>query len=171
MPKITGFFAVPELLLDALLKDLDKQSREILLDGTTEWVRTVSAIVPNWSGMSRASLQPIAEKVGVSLFASPVGGAPNRVAEGRAKGEATLHPIDTGGRDFRYFFQWRSTVFHYVYNEFNNANLVGFHLRNPGPYHSMRQAEQSFFRTVNPRLRAIQFNVGAHIKVVRKQIR
>jgi len=170
MPKITGSVAIVRLALDALLKDIDNQCRDILLAGTTEWVRTVVAIVPNWSGMSRASLRPIADKVGVSLFASPVASAPNRVAEGEAKGEATLHPIDTGRRDFRYFFEWRSSVFHFVYNEFNDANLVGFHLRNPGPYHSMRQAEQSFFRTVNPRLRNLQIRLGAHVRVIRRRI-
>jgi hypothetical protein len=108
--------------------------------------------------------------VGVALFAGPVGDAPDRVAEGRVRGEAFLHPPDLGGRDFKYFFQWRSSVFHYVYNEFHNANLVGFHLRNPGPYHSVRQAEQSFFFTVNPRLRRLQIDVGPHIRVVRKRI-
>jgi hypothetical protein len=165
MPKITGSIAELVLNLDGVLKDLDRQLSEILRDGATEWVRTVAAIVPNWSGMSRASLQPLADLVGVSVFASPVAGAPNRVAEGRAA--AIPQPRLVFNDKGQYFFEWHSQVFHFVYNENNNANLVGFHLRNPGPYESMAQAEQSFFRTVNPRLRQVQIDLDSNIKVIR----
>lgn len=164
MPKLTGTLNLVELDLAAALRDLDKQCTQILIDGTTEWVRTVAAIVPNWSGMSRASLKPIADLVGVPLFAGPVSGAPDRVAEGTASGSAKLTLGDNG----EYSFEWKSTVFHFVYNESHNANLVGFRLRNPGPYQSQKQAAESFFRTVNPRLRQIQGIVGQNIKVIRK---
>jgi hypothetical protein len=169
MPKLTSDIAELVLDLDGVLKELDRQCTEILIAGTVEWVRTVAAIVPNWSGMSRASLQPIADLVGVPVFASPVTGAPNRVAEGRQS--ALPQPRLVLGQNGQYFFEWHSAVFHFIYNENNNANLVGFHLRNPGPYHSMQQAEQSFFRTVNPRLRQIQLDLGSKIKVIRHQFR
>ena len=172
MPKMTGSFALVSLALDSLLTDLDNQCRDVLVDGVKEWVRSVAGIVPNWSGMSRASLQPIADKVGISIFASPVRpDVPNRVAEGRASGSATLHPLDDNQRDFKYFFDWKSTVFHYVYNESHNANTAGFNLIHPGPYHSMRQAEIAFFGRVTPQLRKIQIRVGANIRVTRRIIR
>lgn len=166
MPKITASFAELKFDVRAAERALDKQCKDILIEGTREWVRTVAAIVPNWSGMSRASLKPIADLVDVPLFASNVAGAPNRVARGESLGEAKLET-----RNFRYFFFWRSRVFHFVYNESNNANAIGFRLRNPGPYHSMRQAQQSFFRTVNPALRDLQFAIGPHIRVIRKVVR
>jgi hypothetical protein len=169
---MTGEFKKVQLALDSLLNDLDVQCQQIIMDGARAWVQTVAGIVPNWSGMSRASLQPIADKVGISIFAAPVRpGVPNRVAEGRASGSATLHPQDDGGRDFKYFFEWKSTVFHFVYNESHNANLVGFHLLTPGPYNSMRQAEIAFFRLVTPRLRQVKINLGGNIKVIRRIIR
>ena len=164
MPKITGTLNLVGLDLAAALADLDRQCTAILLLGAREWTRTVVAIVPTWSGMSQASIQPIADLVGVPVFSQPVASAPDRQLDGRARGSATLVLGDGG----EYSFEWKSTVFHFIYNESNNANNVGFHLRNPGPYHSQRQASESFFRTVNPRLRAIQLNLGTHIKVIRK---
>lgn len=156
MPRITANFAIPGLA--DLAKRLEKEFGSILEDGTKAWVEEVKSIVPNWSGMSRASLAPIADKVGVPLF--PLGptesGIPNRVAQGQASGEAKLQK---GPRE--YFFEWKSTVFHFIYNESNNANNVGFRLRNPGPYHSQQRAARAFFGVVIPRLR----KVGSDIKI------
>lgn len=169
MPKLTGNFAALKLDLEGLMRDLDLQFRDILIEGTQEWVRTVSAIVPNWSGMSRASLQPLADLVGVPIFASAVSGAPNRVGEGRSL--AIPEPKIVLGDQGQYYFEWHTQVFHFIYNEFHNANLVGFHLRNPGPYHSMREAERAFFLTVNPQLRAVRPSFDSNIKVIRVQFR
>lgn len=38
-------------------------------------------------------------------------------------------------------FKIKFTVPHFLYNEKHNANLVGFHLRNPGPYYSIPAAK------------------------------
>jgi len=130
-----------------------------------EWVRTVVAILPSWSGQSRASLQPIAELVGVSVPTPLAGGAPDRIAEGRAKGFGDFE-IKHGV----YAFIWRSSVFYFAYNEANNANLVGFHLRVPGPYESQKQASHSFFKTINPLLRNLDFGISRHIHTIREII-
>jgi len=165
MPKITGTLALIELDLAGVLQTLDRQCTDILLDGAKEWTKTVVDIVPTWSGMSQASIQPIADLVGVPVFTSPVSGAPDRAALGRAKGSATLTLGDNG----QYAFEWKSTVFHFIYNESNDANATGFfNLRHPGPYQSQRLASSAFFRVVNPRLRQIQLNLGTHIRVIRK---
>jgi len=165
MPKITGTLALVELDLTGILQDLDRQCTDILLDGAKEWTKTVVDIVPTWSGMSQASIQPIADLVGVPVFTSAVSGAPDRSGQGRARGSASLTLGDGG----QYAFEWKSTVFHFIYNESNDANATGFFsLKKPGPYQSQRQASAAFFRVVNPRLRAIQFNFGRHIRVIRK---
>lgn len=164
MPRMTSDLALLQLDSASLLEALDENLHKILVEGTVEWVRTVAAILPNWSGESRASLKPIADLVNVPIFVTTVPGAPNRQAQGLAAGFAELRTTDG-----IYTFEWRSDVFHLAYNEANNANLVGFHLRNPGPYNSQRQAEQSFFLTINPRLRELQFGIDKFIKVVRKK--
>lgn len=166
MPKFTGEFALLSLDSKALLAALDEKLNEILVQGTREWVRTVAAILPNWSGESRASLKPIADLVDVPIFVTTVAGAPNRQGLGESEGFGRLS--NTGGV---YSFEWRSQVFHLAFNELNNANQVGFHLRNPGPYQSQRQAQQSFFLTVNPLLRRLDPEIGRHLRVIRRIIR
>jgi hypothetical protein len=166
MPKFTGSLALLHLDEATLLAALDEKLRKILIEGTVEWVRTVAAIIPNWSGQSRASLKPIADLVDVPIFVTTVPEAPNRQKEGEALGFGAL--IHEQGI---YAFEWRSNVFYLAYNEANDANLVGFHLHNPGPYESQRQAQQSFFRTINPKLRALDFNISSHVRVIRRIIR
>lgn len=168
MPRLTGRLGLVVLDVSALTASLDKELTQILVEGTVEWVRTVSAIIPNWSGESRASLQKIADLVDVPIFAGAVSGAPDRTQKGFAEGEGDLILNDKG--DGVYAFVWHSNVFHLAFNESNNANQYGFHLRNPGPYHSMRQAQQSFYKTVNPRLRALGFGIDKHLRIVRKVV-
>jgi hypothetical protein len=154
----------------AALSALEDECSDILFEGTTEWVRTVAAILPNWSGMSRASLQPLADLVNVPIFAGSIGGrVPDRTAEGQALGSGTL---DNGKTEkLVFFFSMESQVFHLAFNESHNANDVGFRLRNPGPYNSLRQAQESFFRTVNPRLRDVQFDIARSLSVIRIVVR
>lgn len=165
MAGFTGTIVLLNLDQSALLDALDKKLTEILVKGTTEWVRTVAAIIPNWSGQSRASLKPIADLVGVPIFTSVADGAPDRRAEGEAKGFGKL--ISESGV---YTFAWHSDVFYLAYNEFHDANRVGFHLINPGPYKSQQQAQQSFFKTVNPLLKGLDYGFSQHVHVIRKSL-
>lgn len=167
MAGFTGTIVLLNLDQSALLDALDKKLTEILVKGTTEWVRTVAAIIPNWSGQSRASLKPIADLVGVPIFTSVVDGAPDRRAEGEAKGFGKL--ISESGV---YTFAWRSDVFYLAINEVVNVNLISnrFHLRNPGPYKSQQQAQQSFFKTVNPLLKGLDYGFSQHVHVIRKSL-
>lgn len=162
MPRITGEFVIPGAPKQAI-RDLRNRCKAILRAGTTAWVEEVKAIVPNWSGMSRASLKPIADLVNVPIF--PLGpteaGVPDRVGAGQALGDAKMK---NGPLEF--FFEWRSQVFHFVYNESNNANNVGFRLRNPGPYESQRKAAKAFFEVVNPELRKLGSDIN--IRVIRR---
>jgi hypothetical protein len=166
MPRLTGHLAQLEFNLDAQLKKLDKKAKDVLTHGVSEWVRTVASIVPTWSGMSLASLKPIANLAGVPLFVGVAPTAPDRRSAGEALGEAKLEITKT-----TYAFEWRSRVFHFIYNEFNNANLVGFRLKQPGPYHSMKAAEEAFLRVMNSRLKELKFDVQDDIKINRKDIR
>lgn len=168
MPKFTGSIGLANYNAKAARRALDKELTEILIEGTRAWVRTVAAIIPNWSGESRASLIKIADKVGVPIFVTVAKDAPDRRAQGETKGRGDF---EITGRGVYNFF-WESNVFHLAYNEFNDATLVGFHLKNPGPYHSQRQAKEAFFRTVDAKLRALNADnfVSPFIKVVSKRI-
>jgi len=162
MPRITGEFIIPGASNKAV-KELQAKCKAILRSGTEAWVEEVKSIVPNWSGMSRASLAPIAKLVNVPLF--PLGpteaGIPDRVGVGKALGEARMKY-----GPFEYSFEWKSQVFHFVYNESHNANLIGFRLRNPGPYQSQRKAAKAFFDVVIPQLRTLGSDIN--IRVIRR---
>lgn len=164
--KFEGELNLPGFDLEAAKRALDAECKQILVEGITVWIEEVETIVPNWSGESRASLRAIGNLVGVPVAAYPVRGAPDRVAKGESEGYAKL---ETGG--FKYLFSWKSDVFHLAYNESNNANAVGFHLINPGPYHSQRIAKAAFDSLTTRRLKSLKFKISTYFKVIREVLR
>jgi hypothetical protein len=164
--KLTADLALPIFDLKAAQRGLDEAMKEILIEGIQEWVNTVAMIVPNWSGESRASLRALAGQVGVVVPAFPVAGAPNRVSKGESEGEAKITTDN-----FQYSFSWKSSVFHFIYNESNNANAVGFHLIQPGPYHSMEAANEAFQRLTKQRLNSLKWKPSTYFKILRRIIR
>lgn len=164
--KLTAEISMPSFDLDAAKKALDVECKSILVEGVKAWVNTVESVLPNWSGESRGSLRPIAGLVGIMVFASPVRGAPDRVAFGESEGEAKIN-----NENFQYSFYWQSKCFHLAYNEFNNANAVGFHLINPGPYHSQALATAAFKAVTNQKLRNLKFKIGTYIKILKQVMR
>jgi hypothetical protein len=161
--RIVGTFALLSFDLGKARKALDDELNDIMLQATRAWVRTVVSIVPTWSGASQSSIEPIARLVGVPVFSSPVSGAPDR--RDTSKGQADF---DISGP--KKFFRWNTSVFHFIYNENNNANLVGFHLRNPGPYHSQRKARTAFQSVVRQRLSRLRSRITRHIKVTTRTV-
>lgn len=164
--KMTANLAVPVFDLEAAKRALDGEYQRILIEGVKEWVYTVESIIPNWSGESRASLRALASQVDIEIIAFPVAGAPNRVAKGESEGEAKLKTDN-----FEYSFYWKSSVFHLIYNESNDANAVGFHLIQPGPYHSMAAAAAVFNKYVKERTKALKWSPSTYIKILRQIIR
>ncbi len=165
MPRLKGTLAKLDFKLNVAKAKIEQDALEILRDGAQAWVRAIADAVPVWSGMSLASLKPIADLVGISLNTSPVSGAPDRQSKGRALGSATFEDGPT-----KFSFSWESNVFHYLFNEFNDARPYGFHLIRPGPYYSVRKAEGAFFKEVNPRLRRLFLSVANAIEVTRAKI-
>lgn len=166
MARFTGTLKL--LALDRnSLRAVDELLKDILKDGAQEWVRTVSAIIPNWSGMARASIQSIGAVVDQPVQVGVDANAPDRRAEGARLGSAELISESNV-----YTFKYRSDVFHLAYNEFNDATRVGFHLRFPGPYHSQRQADEAFQRTIQSRLRSLGISklVTNNIKVTTSRL-
>ena len=164
--RFEGELRLPGFDFAAAQKALDEECKQILVEGVTAWIEACEAVIPNWSGESRASLRAIGNLVGVPVAVYPVGGAPNRVAKGESEGSAKLQ---TAG--FKYIFSWKSDVFHLAYNEFNNANVVGFHLINPGPYHSQEIAQKAFDALTSRRLRNLKFKISTYFKIIREVLR
>ncbi len=151
MPKFIGTVAEIKFDTRKFLDALDKEANAILVEGIRAWLDTIVSIVPNWSGMSLASLQELGDKVGITVNAFPVSGAPNRVAEGRSLGPTTIKR----GPNI-YSFEWRTKVLQFIINEQFDARQWGFRLRHPGPYNAIPQAQAAFLKTVDARLAVIK---------------
>lgn len=91
------------------------------------WLSVTAPIVPVWSGASRATFTKLGSAVGADIDISPE--VPSRIGIGVSSSEGQL-TVEGARASFKY----STTLPWLVYNEFNNANDAGFHLRNPGPY-------------------------------------
>ena len=135
--------------LAAYKRKLDRHMTDRIMEAAREWLKAIhtrvfaSGGIRVWSTASIETFRELASKVAFSYTSSRAAGAPNRGADGRAESEGEL--ITDKGRG-RYRFRYGTTLFHLVYNEFNNANLVGFNLRNPGPYSFTEVGRAAFER-------------------------
>lgn len=100
-----------------------------------------------WSSASIETFRKLAAKVSFPIAASPK--VTSRASMGRENSEGE---IIAKKREGRYRFRYGTTLFHLSYNEFNNANNVGFKLTNPGPY-NFQTLGQAAFRQYAKRVR------------------
>lgn len=75
--------------------------------------------IPSWSGASRATFSNLAQALGTSLPISIAPGAPNRVAMGKAAGQASELYKDK--QKLQVGIYYKSTLGHLNYNEYNQA--------------------------------------------------
>lgn len=165
MPKFIGTLAEISFNTKKFVNTLDKEANIILVEGIRAWLDTMTSIVPNWSGMSLASLQSLGDKVGVTVNVFSVPGVRNRVAEGRSLGTAS---VSRGPAV--YSFEWKSNVKHFVINEQFDARQWGFRLINPGPYNAISQANDAFTRKIDPLLRDLLRRSGFKVIVKQRKI-
>lgn len=170
MPRMIGSLTTLSLPVSAMITDLDKRFRKLNREGVKAWVGTAAAIIPNWSGMSRATLKELAGRVGVQVAAFPAPGPsgripPNRVSDGEAQSQSGL--IEKLG-NYGYFY--RSNVFHLAVNENVDATKFGFRLVRPGPYNFRQQADLAYLDTVNQGLRNFDPQILKFLKVRRQRI-
>jgi hypothetical protein len=120
---------------DALRKVLN----EALAQAALVWIETTAeAVIPVWSGASRATFLALADKIDCLVTIQPV--VADRISLGTEYGTATFDPGTTPGV---YSFSYVSTLPHLHINENYDARVWGFHLANPGPYHFQAQGRQA----------------------------
>ncbi len=165
MPKMFGNLIALKLS-PAIVSSVRSRFKKINRDGVKAWVETAAAVIPQWSGMSRATLKKLGDRVGVPVAAFPVPGPsgrqpPNRVAEGEAQSEGKL--IE---KSDIYGFFYRTSVFHLAVNENNDANeRWGFRLTNPGPYNFRLKADLAYFKEIRSQLSKFDPNLKKFISV------
>lgn len=166
MALIKGIFRTLRLNKRAIEREINATLTDALHLGTRAFVAEIAARVPAWTGESLGSLKPLADLVGHPLLINVSATAPfNAISLGASQGAAQLRE----GPDV-WAMSWRSRVDHFAFNELNNANLVGFHLIRPGPYHSIPAGGTAFRSVFLARARDIDLSdkvigFGAEIQV------
>lgn len=169
MPRLTGNLLALKIS-STLIKNLDSRWKKINRDGVKAWVETAAAIIPQWSGMSRATLKKLGGRVGVQVAAFPMPGPsgrkpPDRVALGEQQSEGKL--IEKLGT---YGFIYSSNVFHLAVNENVDARQFGFRLVQPGPYRFRLKADLAYLREIRKQLSSFNPNLRRFITVRRIRI-
>jgi hypothetical protein len=146
--KFSGTFRSPSIDLSAYLDRLHSHLTETIQAATREWLHATVTEIPVWSAASVATFLKLAAAVSFPLGASPITGAPNRVALGTSQSVGAL-TTDKGNQ--RYTFEYSTTLAHLIYNEFNNANIspdraLFAQLHEPGPYSFQAKGADAFDR-------------------------
>ena len=126
----------------ARYKDLlHTQLSELLAQAGMQWIAATAEKIPEWSGASKGTFNPLASHVGYVLTIGQADGAPNRVGLGEALSGATFETDRDKGL---YSFSYTTTLAHLIVNEYHDARQWGFHLKQPGPYHFQEAGQQAF---------------------------
>jgi hypothetical protein len=139
--RLKAKFRVPRFDLEKYKAALHAKLSEALAQAAFRWLSTVDAIIPAWSGASRATLSALASMVGYSLLVGgPVEGAPDRVSVGLDHGSATF---ECNQSQAKYSFSYVTTLPWLIINEYYDARQWDFHLKRPGPYHFQEAATKA----------------------------
>lgn len=132
-----------------MTKTLQGRVERAMRQAGREFVRSAYPHIPVWTGMARASLYYLGRELRVPIPIYPTAGAKaiayqaskgHSIAKGKARG-SRKHITFSGGV---FTFRFQTSVEHYAFNEFHNANLYGFRLRNPGPWNSLEHGRKAF---------------------------
>ena len=109
------------------------------------WVSTAVALIPVWSGASRATFAKLARAISFSFDNRPVSTAPDRRSRGESESEGDVI-FDRASGNF--LFRYATDLKWLVFNEENDANQGGdpdvfFRLLNPGPYNFVDTANDA----------------------------
>lgn len=146
--KFTGTLRAPRIDFQKFQRALHDELMEKLALAAFEWLNATARNIPQWSGASAATFLHLAREVGYSLPITQHGIAPNRVSRGLQQSDGGF---DINQERARYFFKYRTTLAHLIYNESHNANITPdptliSRLINPGPYHFQEKGRVAFLR-------------------------
>jgi hypothetical protein len=86
-------------------------------------------VIPVWSGASVATFLKLSAEVNLNVTISPV--VKSRIGLGRNLSEGE---IDIDASRGRYIAKYSTSLPHLIFNEYQDANAIGYKLKRPGPY-------------------------------------
>ncbi len=134
-------------------KALDKHMKAAIAQGLMEWLEAVLALIPVWSGASRATFVKVARIINYSL---PVGPASGSWAHGlftsRMDRTGTGQAMSTGRMKTdggEYSFTYGTSLPWLIWHEYHNANVdpdptLFYRLLQPGPYNFQTAGAEAF---------------------------
>lgn len=133
------------LRLPIVKNQIDKRVLESTKEGARIWLDTVLAIVPTWSGASRATFEALAQAVGYNVTYGPIRSFKDRRSLGQGTGFGGIEKTPAG-----YSFTYRTTLRYLEFNEANRATVgvagVFKGLINPTPYKFFDAGERAFLK-------------------------
>jgi hypothetical protein len=153
--KFKGQLAAPRINLDAYRKKLREHMAEVIAQSAMQWLTTVLAEIPIWSGASQATFMPLAQKIGYALSVSPASGnwahglfksRMDRVGLGQSAGHGDVKLDEPPGV---YTFEYSTTLPWLIWNEYHNANVdpdptLFYRVLKEGPYNFQDKGKQAF---------------------------
>ena len=125
-------------------RSVDAKMLEATKEGARVWLDTVLAIVPTWSGASRATFEALAQAVGYNVTYGPIRSFKDRRRLGQGTGFGGLRRDGAG----RYSFYYRTDLRYLIFNEANQARrgVAGVFkgLINPTPYKFFEKGEKAY---------------------------
>ena len=140
-------FTLIKLDQRAYTKDVKDALAEQLKKGVDVWIRAALAIIPFWSGASWGTFIKLARRIGSTFALSGSGVAwLSGPPYGESKSKGTLIVTNQ-----RVVAEYATTLFHLVYNEYNNANAAPREESrlfaktiHPTPYHFQEKANTAY---------------------------
>jgi len=143
--KFTGRLVAPRLNLDAYREAMHQALEEALAQACEIWLSTtVDSLVPVWSGASRSTFLELASKIGRPIEIAPV--VESREGRGMAEGHGRWEADKEKGL---YFFEYSTTLWWLIVNEYHDATQWGIHLKTPGPYMFQVKGQAAFKHFAN----------------------
>lgn len=154
--KFTVRFQAPTINVKAWTTRMDSVLSKQIERAATVWLNaTVLLAIPVWSGASRATFLKLAREVSFPLTITGIkasargyisaGKAGPRLGFQQSKGE-----LNRGTQQGVYTFTYGTSLFHLVFNEYNDANAnpkagrLFARLHEPGPYNFQEIGKDAF---------------------------
>ena len=141
--KVKINFKAIEISISSWRKAMDTELTKQIKAAAVVWLNaTVLSVIPVWSGASRATFLKLARSVSFPLSITGLKARPGaRGALGPSVGfQQSQGKLETDSKTGKYTFTYETSLFHLIFNEFNNANqnpVAGrlfSRLKQPGPY-------------------------------------
>lgn len=138
------------------MKRLDTRLGEQIEKAAQVWLNaTVMSVIPVWAGSSRGTFIKLAQEVNFPLTITGIkSSAGGFIAAGKAGPrigfQQSKGSVSKGDKPGLYTFTYGTTLFHLVYNEFNDANQspqaarLFAQLKEPGPYNFQEIGKDAF---------------------------